>query len=307
MRTAAHHIRASLVLAVLVGVVSAMPAHAAYAPRLDVGIDPSAHDTPSALTVTITQAAGEEASRAFALQIPSGFAVNTGGSTCSASQEASFSCPEDSRLGLAQASSASAGPYTGGIFYGGGTKVIVLLANGGLVPQPLTLEGSATPGTLAFASLPDAPVTALTLRFGGAPRPLLTTPAACGPYPFVGRFTSQSGVTTQATSTVSVDGCTQNPPQISDIVVKPRSARAGRRATVTFTLSEDAAIEVRMRRIGHGRPKVVGTLDGRSGANAVAVATRGVRPGAYVLELQATDPAGLQRTKSTRLRVIHRR
>jgi hypothetical protein len=29
-----------------------------------------------------------------------------------------------------------------------------------------------------------------------------------------------------------------------------------------------------------------------------------VRPGAYALALQATDPSGLRRTRSTRLRVI---
>ena len=52
---------------------------------------------------------------------------------------------------------------------------------------------------------------------------------------------------------------------------------------------------------------MVGTLDGRTGRNALAVATRGVRPGAYALELQATDPSGLQRTRSTRLRVIRQR
>ena len=42
-------------------------------------------------------------------------------------------------------------------------------------------------------------------------------------------------------------------------------------------------------------------------AGTPARATRGVRPGAYALELQATDPSGLQRTRSTRLRVVRRR
>ena len=94
------------------------------------------------------------------------------------------------------------------------------------------------------------------------------------------------------------------PPQISEIVLSSRVTRAGVPATVQFKLSEAAAVAVRMRRIGHGAAKLVGTLDGRTGRNALAVATRGVRPGAYALELQATDPSGLQRTRSTRLRVI---
>ena len=63
---------------------------------------------------------------------------------------------------------------------------------------------------------------------------------------------------------MNVDGCTQVPP-----------------------------VELRTRRIGHGATKLVGRLDGRAGSNALAVATGGFRPGAYVLELQATDPSEL--------------
>ena len=85
------------------------------------------------------------------------------------------------------------------------------------------------------------------------------------------------------------------------------SCARARTATVQFKLSDAATVAVRMRRIGHGAAKLVGTLDGRTGRNALAVATRGVRPGAYALELQATDPSGLQRTRSTRLRVIRPR
>jgi hypothetical protein len=308
MRTAAHLSRAPLVLTVLAGALAAAPvAHAAYAPRLDVSIDPSAHATPSALTLTVTQAEGEDASRAFELQIPSGFAISVSGSTCSPSQEASFACPEDSRLGLAQAATPSGGAYTGGIYYGGGSKVVVLLTNGGVFAQPLTLEGSAAGSALAFPSLPGALVTGLSLRFGGAPRALLTTPDACGTYVFVGRFTSAGGATLDTRAPVNVDGCTENPPQISAIRVTPRVARAGRRAAVAFRLSEDAAVEVRMRRIGHGGGRLVGRLDGRAGANTLALATRGARPGTYELALQATDPTGLRRTRTTRLRIVRRR
>jgi hypothetical protein len=307
MRTAAQGIRVSVVLAVVAGAVAAAPAHAAFAPRLDVSIDPSARSTPTALTVTVGQAAGEEPSRGFSLAIPQAFGVSLGGTACDPGQEAAFACPEASRMGLAEAS-ASAGAYSGGIYYGGqGGKLVVLLSNGGLFPQPLTLEGHADQGTLAFDQLPDAGVDTLTLRFGGAPRPLLTTPDQCGPYAFTGRFTSQSGAQATSQSAVNVDGCTQVPPQISDIAVKPRIARAGRAATLTFTLSEDAAVEVRMRRVGHGGSRLAGTLDGHAGKNALAVATRRVRPGTYELALQATDPSGLQRTKKTRLRVIRPR
>jgi hypothetical protein len=306
MRTAAHDIRASLVLAATVGALLAGPAHAAYAPQLHVVIDPSAHSTPSALTATITQAATDDSTRSAVLQAPPGFALAAGGSACSPAQEAAQSCPEASRLGYADAA-AAAGAYTGGIFFGGGSKVVVLLTNGGLLAQPLVIEGAVDASSLAFPTLPDVQLTALRLRFGGAPRALVTTPAACGDYAFTSRFVSAAGATATSQSTMTVDGCTQVPPQISAVTVSPRVARAGATATVAFTLSEDAAVEVGMRRIGHGRLRQVGALDGKAGRNTLAVATRGVRPAAYALELQATDPDGLQRTKTTRLRVVGRR
>jgi hypothetical protein len=120
----------------------------------------------------------------------------------------------------------------------------------------------------------------------------------------VGHFTSVGGATADSRATVNVDGCTQVPPQISSIAVAPRVAHAGTRATLSFALSEDAAVEVRLRKIGHRSARVVGRLAAKAGRNALGVATRGVRPGAYLLELQATDPGGLQRTKSTRLRIV---
>jgi len=294
------------VLAALAAAFPAAPAQAAYAPRLDVSIDPSAPSTPTALTVTVTQAPREEPSRSFELAIPPGFGVTLGGTACDPGQEAAFACPEASRMGLAEAS-APAGAYSGGIFYGGeGGKLVVLLSNGGLFPQPLTLEGFADQGTLAFANLPEAGLAALTLRFGGAPRTLLTTPATCGPYTFTGRFVSQSGAQATSQSAVTVDGCTDVPPQISGVAVRPRIARAGRTAVVSFVLSEDAAVQLRMRRVGHGGSRLAGSLDGHAGHNTVAVATRRVRPGTYELMLQATDSSGLQRFKTTRLRVIRR-
>jgi hypothetical protein len=306
MRTAAHDIHAPLVLAALVAALAAAPARADYAPRLDVTVDPPARSTPTALTVTVTQAPGAEPSRSFEVAIPQGFGVSLGGTACSPDQEAAFACPEASRMGLAEASTP-AGAYTGSIFYGGqGGKLVVLLSNGGLFPQPLTLEGHADQGALAFDQLPDAGLGTLTLRFGGAPRALLTTPAQCGPYTFTGRFTSRSGAQATSASAVNVDGCTEAPPQISHVRVRPRIARVGRSAVVSFELSEDAAIKLRMRRVGHGGRRVVGALDGHAGHNRLAVATRHVRPGTYELALEATDPAGLQRTKTTRLRVMRR-
>jgi hypothetical protein len=318
MRTAAHDIRAVAVLAVVVAVLAAAPSRAAYTPRLDVSIDPSAAATPTALTATVTQAAGEDASRTIAVQAPAGFGVGTlPTSACDPGEEAAGACPESSRLGSADVVTG-AGFYSGGVYFGGLSdgrpKLVVLLSNGGLLPSPITIEGfvDARPdGYVAtFDNLPNVTATSLTLRFSGAPRALLTTPARCGDYPFVGRFTSQRGAQVESRSTVTVDGCTQVPPQISSVAVAPRIARAGHAAMLSFTLSEDAAVEVNARRVGHRTMRPVGQLAGKAGTNALPITTRGWRPGAYLLELQATDPTGLARTRSTRLRILsqkHRR
>ena len=148
MRTAAHDIRASLVLAATVGALVAAPARAAYAPQLAATIDPSAHRTPSAVTATISQAAGDDPTRGIVIQVPSGFGLTLAGTACDPGQAAAVACPAASNVGLAQAAT-SQGVYSGGIFYGGPAKVIVLLSNGGLFPQGTPPAPAVPPRTRA--------------------------------------------------------------------------------------------------------------------------------------------------------------
>jgi hypothetical protein len=299
MRTAGQGICAASLIALTAMALAAAPA-SAYAPTLEVSIDPSAASTPTALTITVS---GSDATRTVAVAIPSGFGLGLSGTSCDPGQESARACPEASRVGVVSAAT-SAGDLSGNIYYGGGSKLVLLLSDGAPVfPKLATFEGSAAPGQVVVDGL-DA--SAVTLRFAGAPRALLQTPAACGLQTFTAHLTSLAGEQADARSVVNVDGCTQLPPQIAKIAVAPRIARAGHAATLRFSLTEDAAVELRLRRAGSKREHTIGTLDGHAGENVATVATRGLRRGTYLITVMATDATGLSRTKSTRLRV-HRR
>jgi hypothetical protein len=289
----------TLVAAAAVVALSAAPA-AAYAPTLDVSVDPSAAATPTALSFTVSES---EPTRSVALTVPSAFAMLLTGASCSPDQEAARACPEVSRIGIASAATPMGG-LSGNVYFGGGSKLVLLLSDGApLFPKLATYEGTAQGGRVTLDGLG---ATALTVRFAGAPRALLENPAKCGLQTFTAHLVSVNGAQADARSVVNVDGCTQIPPQISDIAVAPRITRAGRAAKLSFRLTEDADVVVGLRRAGRKRERRIGELAGRAGSNATTVATRGLARGTYLVSVQATDPTGLSRTKSTRLRVVSR-
>src|SRR4051812_26729887 len=184
MRTTAQGICATSLLAVTAALLLAGPARAAYAPQLAVTIDPSAASTQAALTVTVT---GSEPTRAVALMVPDGFGLALSGTACDPGQEAARACPEASRVGVASAATP-AGGLDGSIYFGGGSKLILLLSDGAPVfPRLATFEGTASAGRIAVDGLSAS---SLTLRFAGAPRALLTTPAACGVKTFTAHLVS---------------------------------------------------------------------------------------------------------------------
>src|SRR3954463_10113427 len=218
MRTAAQSSRVAMPMAVLAAGVLAVPAQASYAPRLDVTIDPSAASTPTALTATVTQGAGDDPTRTVAVTVPAGFPLSLSGPACSGGQEAAFACPEASRIGIASVATP-AGGLDGNVYFGGASgsrsKLVLLLSDGApLFPRAATFEGYVDGSQLVVDGLS---ATALTLHFAGAPRALVQTPATCGEAAFLGHFVSEAGAQADSRSTVNVDGCVALPPQISDI------------------------------------------------------------------------------------------
>src|SRR3954471_1508856 len=104
----------------------AAPAQAAFAPKLQLSLDPT---TPAAVpqsTSVITQAAGETASKTVIVTFPKGFEPNFGGTAakCPPDQENADPphCPPESQLGTAEATASVLGlpqQLAGNVYFGG--------------------------------------------------------------------------------------------------------------------------------------------------------------------------------------------
>src|SRR3954470_13833719 len=83
----------------------AAPASAAYAPKLQLTIDPPTAAKAAAVTSVITQAAGETASKQVKVVFPKGFEANFGSKAaiCKPEQEQALNCPPDSQIGTGEA------------------------------------------------------------------------------------------------------------------------------------------------------------------------------------------------------------
>lgn len=302
MRTAAKS-RVGLAVAALCAVVPAS-AQAAYAPTLDIDLDTGERGAVPAITSTITQASGETATRSVTLVFPAGFESNLDVrlTPCTADEEAAEACPEESRIGSAQAVSGGI-ELTGPIALsteGGQLRVLVFLQGlGGLVKQKLvgTVEvGSDNRIKTVFSNLPNTLVTSTTLRFRGGDRGLVRNPPSCGPAVFRGAFTSHSGEEAIAESAVDITGCPTKP-VITQAAVRPGRVRAGRGVVVSWRLSEAirgtrVIVERRAPRGGWYRvASLVGS--GRQGGNRVTVSGRRLRPGSHRVSLRATNEAGI--------------
>src|SRR3954449_11970156 len=119
----------------------ASPASAAYAPQFAFKLDPPTANTPSTISSTVTQAAGETPTKTATITLPPGFTPNPGNtlSTCTAAQEATLACPAESQMGSLAASVLGLN-LTGPVFFGGvsGTafRLIAVLDPAGLPQRP---------------------------------------------------------------------------------------------------------------------------------------------------------------------------
>ena len=282
-------------------------AHAAYAPKLDVKIDPATPSTPPAITSTITQAAGETASKTVRVSFPAGFTAPNPPvmvDICTAEQEAARACPEGSQIGKANATaSVIALPVqlTGTVHYGGvvDNKIhLIVFLDNAMLNQHVTVDGfvEVRPTDFGFDTvfdgLPDQLTTSFTLALDGAPRSLAVNPVKCGDYDFAGAFTSQKGEQATSSSTVTISGCKTPPLVLSPLDLAPERPRAGRGATLTYNLSEDSAVIVTVKRKRGGKQVQRLTVAGHTGANSVKRVGRKLKAGSYVVRVIATAPDG---------------
>jgi hypothetical protein len=307
----------------VVAVLAAAPvAQAAYAPKLEVKLDPATAKSPAAITSRITQAAGETASKTVKVVFPMGFTVNAASKVkpCAPDQEAADSCPGDSKVGAATAVT-SLGSLTGPVYFENKTGqlqlVVYLEGFGGLVKQKLIGTINYVAGRLetVFDGLPNTPTTAFVLELQGGDKALALTPAQCGPATFDAAFTSQNGEQATAQAKIDIAGCTAaaTTPGITGVKVAPRAFRAVRKfsdtqrrgygTTLRWTLSEaTGATRITVQRRVAGRWRKAGSFPagGDAGANKLRwdgrLGGKPLKPGSYRFLLQATGKNGTPST-----------
>ena len=308
-------------------------AQAAYAPHMELTLDPATPLAAPAITSTITQASGETATRKFTLSTPAEFGPNpaTNLTSCSTADEQARSCPESSRLGSASAESngvALSGPVNLSTETGGIRMLVFLSGLNGLVQQKLVGQVALRQGggfDTVFDNLPDMQVQRITLSLLGGDRSLIQNPRACGTYTATAAWDSQQGEHVGQELPIAIAGCSggtgggaggdgddagngggsaeagdPGAPVISRVSA-PRRIRIGRMVTLRWRVSE-ATSRTRIaveRRVGR-RWRRAGTLRGRgaAGTNRLRfdgrVGRRALRPGRYRFALSTTSRDGLR-------------
>jgi hypothetical protein len=303
-------------LACAAALVAAASAPAAYAPRLTLGIDPPTSTAPLSVTLEVTQAASEEATRSVHVTLP-GFGSAPGAPSrppCTGVPASSGTCPADSRIGTATITTGF-GDYTGGVYFSGmngeSATVLAILSN----PQvPLVLDqrftGSLSPvpggRELAFDGLPGATAARLQIVLAGDDRALVSAPRRCGAYDLVGHLTSHNDQRLDRPTRVSIGGCPGTPPAIFAASLNPRQVRLGATTTLAFTLAEPAAVRVTARRIGTRSVRTLRRMTARPGRNRVPGLGRGLPAGRWLVSVRAADSDGAV-VRTLALRVLDRR
>ncbi|HET6869402.1 MAG TPA: hypothetical protein VFH80_26060 [Solirubrobacteraceae bacterium] len=180
----------------------------AYAPVLTAAIARDSNDSGGALTLGITQAANESASKSIVLQLPKGLTPNVG---------AVASCLNATGCKIGTATATS--PIVPSVALANGT--VTLTASGTVpsitisfpAPFAISLTGAVNlnNNTVTFANVPDVPLTALTLNVTGPSAGKAFT-TDCAPANFGGTFTPQSGTAAKTVSApIKFTGCALKP------------------------------------------------------------------------------------------------
>jgi len=302
-------------LAALITAYAATSALAAYAPKLQIKLDPATPGAPAAITSTITQASGETANKTVVVKFPAGFGINskTKVNPCTPAQEQSDSCPDASQVGNATAVT-SLGSLTGPVYFEldqSTFKLVVYLKGfGGLISQKIVGTVALQAGRIVttFDNLPNTATTSFELALQGGDKALSTVTRTCGPATFDADFTSQNDEHATGQASVDVEGCPTTP-VISAVSVSPRAFRAVRKfsdtqragfgTTLSYTLSEatnGTRVTVQRRVKGHWRKAGSFLAAGAKGTNTVKwdgrIHTKPLVPGTYRFSLLTTSTVG---------------
>jgi uncharacterized protein (DUF2141 family) len=275
----------------------AASAHAAYAPKLQVSIEPTRYAQAPAVTSVITQAAGETASKTVKVTFPKGFEANFGAkpAICPPADEENNACKPESQIGTASATASVLGlpqQLDGTVHYGGpaGTrrfKLIVILRNQLLGDQRIIGIAELVPSggsVVTFDNLPDVLTTSFKLALQGGDKSLLKNPNTCGTFTLTAEFTSQQGEKGTGSAPVEITGC----PPARKPDPKIRAVALRRSGTVTFTLSEAARGRVTVKRDG----RKVASRAFNAPAGPVSVKTRRLQARRYTVAISARTADG---------------
>src|SRR4051812_19244196 len=280
-------------------------ASAAFAPKLQIKLDPATAATPPAITSVVSQQAGETASKTVKDSFPVGFGPQLGAkvNSCSAADEANQACPPDTQLGTANADATVLGlpaHFDGTVHLAGVQgarfRLVIFLHSATFGDQKIVGQAANRPDggyDTTFDNLPDVLVTHFELNLAGGEKALLQNPSKCGNYVFNAAFTSQQGEQASDRFAVDITGCAAK-------TAKPltlTTVRLARDGSVRFTLGAPATGTVSLKRGGHR--VLAKKFTGKAGANRVR--TRRLKPGRYVVAITATGADGkVARVRATR-------
>ncbi len=171
----------------------------AYAPKLTATVTKDAKDSGATVLTTVTQNANESASKSIEFDLPSSLAPNT----------ADLACLNATGCKIGTASAASPLVPTGGALANGTVTLAGTLAAPTIAisfPSPLAISIVGTVNltslSVTFASVPDLPLTSLTMTLNSGPAGSKAFNTSCAPGKVVGKFTPQDSAATQTVPAV---------------------------------------------------------------------------------------------------------
>jgi hypothetical protein len=234
----------------------------AFTPSVSTSVSPSARDTPTALTVTVTTPGTGSTVKNAAITLPPGLVVSPGiasGGNLQACSDAQFNttpntCPAASQIGTATFNSTLLAPISGTVYVGtasGGSpfRVFVDLPVAGVDVKLIgTVSLNANTGqvTTTFTNLPQIPFTSFVLSFQGGTNAVFDNPTTCGtstgsidltPWDGNADFTSSSQPTVSISNDGSGGACPNPPPFAPSFAANVSSATAGGYTNLTMTLT----------------------------------------------------------------------
>ena len=205
-----------VVLALTAVAVFPAAAHASFAPRVSVNIDPATPHARPAIEATVSEAAGDTPPKRFTLSFPRGFRLQhpAGVKTCSAALRRSKRCARSSEIGSVAAVAPTGERLRGTVNLarrGRSREIAVLLKGVAGMPEMSFVGYSRVSPTgasqLTLDQLPNVALSSLTVRLTGGTRGMVTTPRGCGSSMVQGLLTSQLGELAVGLSPVKIAGC----------------------------------------------------------------------------------------------------